>query len=126
MLTTHIYNELDDDAIGRLIARNTDPGNEIQETVSEIVREVQQHGDEALKAYSRKFDRVELKTLTLEKEALEQLAAGIGRAQQRALEIAFSNIHRFHQTQLRRERTMETTTGVTCWRETRPIERVGL
>lgn len=126
MLTTYTYNELSDEAISRLIARNTDPGNEIQETVSGIIREVQLRGDEALKAYSRQFDRVELETLSLEKEKLETLAAGIGREQQRALEIAFNNIHRFHQTQLRRERRVETTTGVTCWRETRPIERVGL
>ena len=126
MLTTYIYNELSSTDMDRLIARNTDPGNEIQETVSGIIREVQLRGDEALKAYSRQFDRVEMETLSLEKEKLEALAAGIGREQQRALEIAFNNIHRFHQTQLRRERRVETTAGVTCWRETRPIERVGL
>ncbi len=126
MLTTYIYNELSSTDMDRLIARNTDPGNEIQETVGGIIREVQLRGDEALKAYSRQFDRVEMETLSLEKEKLEALAAGIGREQQRALEIAFNNIHRFHQTQLRRERRVETTAGVTCWRETRPIERVGL
>jgi histidinol dehydrogenase len=44
----------------------------------------------------------------------------------RALEIAFQNIYKFHQTQLKRERTVETMPGVKCWREVRPIEKVGL
>ncbi|MGO3807598.1 MAG: histidinol dehydrogenase, partial [Sphingobacterium sp.] len=36
------------------------------------------------------------------------------------------NIHKFHSAQLRKERTVETMPGVKCWREVRPIEKVGL
>jgi histidinol dehydrogenase len=76
--------------------------------------------------FALQFDKVELEQLYLEKDEIEMLAAGISREQQRALEIAFQNIHRFHSTQLKRERVTETMPGVKCWREVRPIEKVGL
>jgi histidinol dehydrogenase len=41
-------------------------------------------------------------------------------------QTAYQNIKKFHQTQLKAEDKVETMPGVTCWRELRPIERVGL
>jgi histidinol dehydrogenase len=94
--------------------------------VEKILAEVVARGDEALTDFALQFDKVELEQLYLEKDEIEMLAAGISREQQRALEIAFQNIHRFHSTQLKRERVTETMPGVKCWREVRPIEKVGL
>jgi len=126
MLTTYRYSQLDEAATRQLIARNTDPNQDIQQSVQEIIGEVRRNGDDALRAYAARFDRIALDALTLEGDEIAQLAATIGRTQQRALEIAFANIHRFHSVQLKKERTVETMPGVTCWRELRPIERVGL
>src|SRR5690606_26350195 len=125
-LTTYRYSQLDEAATRQLIARNTDPNQDIQQSVQEIIGEVRRNGDDALRAYAARFDRIALDALTLEGDEIAQLAATIGRTQQRALEIAFANIHRFHSVQLKKERTVETMPGVTCWRELRPIERVGL
>jgi len=126
MLTTYRYSQLDEAATRQLIARNTDPNQDIQQSVQEIIGEVRRNGDDALRAYAARFDRIALDALTLEGDEIAQLAATIGRTQQRALEIAFANIHRFHSVQLKKERTVETMPGVICWRELRPIERVGL
>lgn len=117
---------MSDTDINRLIQRNTDPNNNIQEAVEAILAEVAHHGDQALKEFALKFDQVELDQLYLDKDDIQELAASISREQQRALEIAFQNIHRFHSTQLKRERVTETMPGVKCWREVRPIEKVGL
>lgn len=126
MLKTYLYQDLDQAKIQELINRNTDPNNSIQDTVLGIVEEVKTHGDAALKNYAAKFDKVELEKLYLDASDIEELAMGISRDQMRALEIAFQNIHKFHSYQTKRERTVETMPGVTCWRELRPIEKVGL
>lgn len=126
MLRTYKYNTLSAEEKNQLIQRNTDPNNTIQETVSGILDQVKNKGDEALRDFAAKFDKVDLKNLFLEKSDIEALASTISRDQQRALEIAFQNIHRFHSTQIRRERVTETMPGVKCWREVRPIEKVGL
>ncbi len=126
MLKSYKYTDLSAEEIQRLIIRNADPNQSIQEIVNGILDNVKSNGDEALKEYALKFDQVNLDKLYLEKEEIEALASTISRDQQRALEIAFQNIHKFHSTQLRRERVTETMPGVKCWREVRPIEKVGL
>lgn len=126
MLKTFTYSELSDAERQQLTYRNTDPNQSIQDTVSQIIESVRLNGDEALKDYAQRFDQVKLDQLYLERSDIEALAATISREQQRALEIAFQNIHRFHSTQLKRERVTETMPGVKCWREPRPIEKVGL
>lgn len=126
MLKTYAYQDLDAQAIQALVNRNTDPNHAIQDSVLQIIEEVKQHGDVALKSFAQKFDKVELEQLYLDAAEIEALASSISRDQMRALEIAFQNIYKFHQTQVRRERTVETMPGVSCWRELRPIEKVGL
>ncbi|WDF70218.1 histidinol dehydrogenase [Sphingobacterium oryzagri] len=126
MLKHYQLNALSDADINQLISRNTDATHAIQDAVLQIIDEVRQDGDASLKSFAAKFDKVALEKLYLDKEEIEELAMTITRDQQRALEIAFQNIHKFHSTQLRRERTVETMPGVKCWREVRPIEKVGL
>lgn len=126
MLKTYTYADLSTAEIDKLVLRNSDPNQSFQSTVNDIIEEVRQHGDSALVNYAAKFDQVQLDKLYLDKTEIEELASTISRDQQRALEIAFQNIHKFHSTQLKRERVVETMPGVKCWREVRPIEKVGL
>lgn len=126
MLKVYQHETLTPQEIDQLILRNTDPNHAIQEIVDSILNEVRANGDQALKEYAQKFDQVNLNKLYLEKDEIEEIASTISREQQRALEIAFQNIHRFHSTQLKRERVTETMPGVKCWREVRPVEKVGL
>ncbi|MEZ0451417.1 histidinol dehydrogenase [Sphingobacterium thalpophilum] len=126
MLTTYDYGSLGREDLQRLTARNTDPNNTIQEVVHDIIQQVQKQGDSILRDYAAKFDKVQLDKLYLDEQDIDELASTIHRDQQRALEIAFQNIHRFHSIQLKRERAVETMPGVKCWREIRPIEKVGL
>lgn len=126
MLTTYRYHQLDAERMRQLVTRNADPDQGIRQSVEQIIADVRNRGDEALRAYAERFDGVALRSLMLDASDIADLAASIGRTQQRALEIAFANIHRFHSVQLRKERSVETMPGVTCWRESRPIEKVGL
>ncbi|MFD2599660.1 histidinol dehydrogenase [Sphingobacterium corticis] len=126
MLKTYQYDQLSLEEIDELILRNTDPNNQIQDTVEQIISKVKEDGDDALKQFASRYDQIDLEQLYLDEGEIEALANSISREQQRALEIAFQNIYKFHATQLKKERTIETMPGVTCWREVRPIEKVGL
>jgi histidinol dehydrogenase len=120
------YSDLSFSEISKLVQRNVDPGNEIREIVEEILARVQLHGDEALYDLTLKHDHVLLDKLYLTKNELIALALDISEEQKAALDIAYKNIYSFHQTQLKVEDKVETMPGVTCWREIRPIEKVGL
>lgn len=120
------YSDLTKAGILDLVQRNVDPANEIRAIVEDVIAHVQQNGDSALLDYALKFDKVELDKLYLDKDELIEIAATVTLEQKAALEVAYNNIYKFHQTQLKTEDKVETMPGVTCWRELRPIEKVGL
>lgn len=126
MLKSYKYKDLSSSQIEDLITRNADLNYDIHDVVTDIISQVRTKGDTKLIEYAQKFDQVSLSKIYLEKEEIENLASTISREQQRALEIAFQNIYKFHSSQLKRERVTETMPGVRCWRENRPIEKVGL
>lgn len=125
-MKTYTYSNLSTADIQKLVQRNVDPANEIRTIVEEVIDHVQRNGDSALYDYASKFDKVELSKLYLDKAELEELATSVSADQKAALETAYNNIYKFHQTQLKTEDKVETMPGVTCWRELRPIEKVGL
>lgn len=120
------YSDLNKSDIQKLVQRNVDPANEIRAIVEDVIAHVQQNGDSALLDYALKFDKVELDKLYLDKDELIEIASAVTVEQKAALEVAYNNIYKFHQTQLKTEDKVETMPGVTCWRELRPIEKVGL
>jgi histidinol dehydrogenase len=112
--------------IQTLCLRQLEDDGSIKARVSDIVNQVKQDGDAALKAFSLQFDKVDLTRLYLDKTELSQIAARIPDDVKAAIDTAYRNIKRFHEAQLHQEAAIETMPGVTCWRENRAIERVGL
>ena len=125
-MRTYNYSDLSKQDIRKLVQRNVDPADEIRNVVEDIINNVRTHGDTALLDYAAKFDKVELKSLFIGKDELAQLASELQPEQKNALDTAYNNIRKFHETQIHVESKVETMPGVTCWRELRPIERVGL
>ena len=126
MLKIYNYSELTEAQIQGLISRNTDEDNSIEERVLSIISEVKQSGDKALLNFAEKFDNVKLDKIFLDKHEIQLIAGSIGEIQKHAIDIAYQNIKRFHESQLIREEKIETMPGVNCWRESRAIEKVGL
>lgn len=120
------YSDLTSAEIQKLVQRNVDPANEIRAIVEDVIAHVQQNGDSALLDYALKFDKVNLEKLYLDKDELTEIAAAVLPEQRAALQTAYDNIYKFHLTQLKAEDKVETMPGVSCWRELRPIEKVGL
>ena len=125
-MKTYNYSNLSTTDINQLVQRNVDSAHEIRDIVEEVLANVKLHGDTALYDYALKFEKVVLEKLYLNKSELTEIAASVLPEQKAALDIAYANIYKFHQTQLKTEDKVETMPGVTCWREIRAIEKVGL
>jgi histidinol dehydrogenase len=125
-MKTFNYSDLSKTDIQKLVQRNADPADEIRAVVEDVIENVHTNGDKALFEYAAKFDKVELQSLVIGKDELTELASTLGAEQKQALQTAYNNIYKFHKTQLKTEDKVETMSGVTCWRELRPIEKVGL
>lgn len=97
--------------------------SQLQAVVDEIFQEVQNNGDQALIALTKKFDKCALEQVVV---PVEKLSSRINKDLQNAIDIAYRNIKTFHRTQIQEKEPKETTAGVVCWREARAIEKVGL
>ncbi|MGB4399060.1 MAG: histidinol dehydrogenase [Daejeonella sp.] len=126
MLNVYKLSDLDQQKIKELCVRNADGNNNIRSTVDNIISEVKVKGDVALRDYAEKFDGVKLNKLYIEKEEIDILASEAGDKEKQALLLAYTNIGKFHESQIIKENKVETSTGVVCWRESRAIEKVGL
>ncbi|KKA44061.1 histidinol dehydrogenase [Salinivibrio sp. KP-1] len=101
-------------------------GAQTQASVSEIIADVRERGDESLKALTQKFDGVELDNIKLDKATLADAEARLDEDIKLSLRQAYDNISTFHRAQKAQPLKVETMPGVVCESITRPINRVGL
>jgi histidinol dehydrogenase len=99
---------------------------EITKVVAEILSEVKFKGDEALFRYSEKFDKVKLSALVVSIQEIDSANGLMSQELKSAIEVAKSNIEKFHNSQNSAESVVETSEGVNCWRKSVGIEKVGL
>ena len=120
------YKDLTKQEVESICLRQLEDDVTILERVESIVDRVKTEGDQALFDYALAFDKVQLQQLFIEKEEISSIASTIPAEAKTAIDTAYRNIKAFHASQSYREDKIETMPGVTCWRETRAIERVGL
>jgi histidinol dehydrogenase len=94
--------------------------------VQEVLDAIREKGDEAVKSYTLSFDQVNLGSLQLSDEQIHQMASSLDPLVKKAIEVAKTNIEKFHQTQLQKVEKIETMPGVWCWRKSVGIEKVGI
>ncbi len=99
---------------------------ELDNVVQAVLDEVKQNGDEALKAYTARFDQVELNHLAATEEEIKAAADQLSDPLKQSIQVAYRNIHRFHKAQQQQVTIVETMPGVRCWRKSVGIEKVGL
>ena len=100
--------------------------SQLNATVAAVLSDVRQRGDEAVKGYELKFDHVDLSSLAVSQEEMEEAERTVGRNLKAAIELAHDNIRKFHEAQVFRGKKVETQPGVVCWQKSVAIERVGL
>lgn len=100
--------------------------NNIENLIKEIFEKVENEGDDALKFYAEKFDNQMLETVLVSNEEINEAIGLVNQELKTAINTAKTNIEKFHQSQKETPQIIETTQGVSCWRESRAIDKVGL
>jgi len=109
-----------------LLARPTQNLADIEQKVAPIMQRVRQEGDQALRAYALEFDKQKLEHIAFPEEAFEQAAASLDENLKSAIQQAYQNIRKFHEAQHQPVEKIETMPGVTCWRRSVGIDKVGI
>ena len=100
--------------------------SQLNATVANVLQDIQVKGDEAVKFYEEKFDHVQLSSLAVSQEEMEEANKLVSQELKDALTLAHGNIARFHESQKFEGEKVETCPGVNCWQKSVPIEKVGL
>ena len=99
---------------------------ELNQTVANVLADIRQRGDEAVKGYELKFDHVDLDSLAVSDDEMADAESKISKQLRDAIELAHENIQKFHESQRFRSKKVETQPGVVCWQKSVAIEKVGL
>ncbi|KZE75215.1 histidinol dehydrogenase [Myroides marinus] len=109
-----------------LTRRPTITTESLNESVSTVLKQVKERGDQAIQNYASLFDGVQLEDFCVSKEEIQEASKQVSEEIKQAITVAASNIKKFHQSQIITEAKVETIEGVTCWRKSVGIEKVGL
>jgi histidinol dehydrogenase len=109
-----------------LLQRSSQFQNETEAVVKQLCSDIKHRGDDAVYEYSIKFDKANIRTLRVSAEECESAKRSVSPEFLDAAAAAAGNIRKFHESQKCSSQKIETMKGVTCWREPRPIENVGL
>lgn len=112
--------------IKEIIKRPTLDFEQIEQKVRPIIEEVRKNGDQALRKFALEFDNILINDFKIEREILDNSVKNISPQLKNAIDIAFNNIYKFHLAQKVEEKAIETMPGVSCWRKSVGIEKVGI
>ena len=108
-----------------IFARVT-PEADVAAIVADIIADVKENGDTAVKAYCAQFDKAELTSLEV---TPEEIQAAISQVEPEFLDIlreAAENIRSFHSRQVRNSFVIADKPGIVLGQKITPIEKVGV
>ncbi|MCL1905174.1 MAG: histidinol dehydrogenase [Methanomassiliicoccaceae archaeon] len=99
---------------------------EVAGDVHKIVEQVRDGGDRALIELTKRFDKVDIDSVVVTRDEIDEAYEEISEELLEALEAAAANIHYFHKTQKEPDlKLTETDPGVLLGIKTTPLQRVG-
>lgn len=109
-----------------LDSRSTDISSEVLLKVNEIIRDVKENGDDALRRYTKEFDGVELSSFRVSQKDIDQAASQCTKEFVTAMEKAAQNIIAFHERQKMNSYLLEKENGVYMGERVIPLAVVGI
>lgn len=98
----------------------------VADAVREIIETVGRDGDKALREYTKRFDKTDLKSIAVSRDGIEAAYDEVDQALVDELEEAAYRIQRFHEMQVPPDLwTREVEPGVTLGVKSTPLSRVG-
>ncbi len=98
----------------------------VSDIVSDMIKNVRENGDAALREYTKRFDRVELDSIVVSQSEIDEAVASIDESFMSILRQAKANIERYHRCQLRSGYALTDKEGVILGQRVMPIEKVGV
>ena len=112
--------------IQSLKARVSENDRSVEDKVAEILKDVRDNGDEAVRRYTMKFDGWAPEKAEITKEEIDALTADCDPAFIASMERAAENIRAFHARQKQQSRIDPSPTGVLMGQRVRGLHRVGV
>ncbi len=112
--------------VERLLERPAQSLERLREPAMEVINNVRINGDKALRNYTQQFDGVDVDAFRVSAEEFAEAETLVDEALKNAIALAAKNIEKFHTAQVAEVEKIETMQGVTCWRKSVGVERVGL
>ena len=109
-----------------MLQRPVKDASQLNAVVANVLADVREHGDEAVRRYEDMFDHVLLDSLAVTKEEMIEAEQLVSPELKQALELAHRNIETFHAAQRFEGRHISVIDGVECWQKSVAIEKVGL
>jgi histidinol dehydrogenase len=109
-----------------ILQRHAINSKSLEGTVASILDDVKLNGDVAVKNYAAQFDKVTLDTLKVTEAEIAEAVTLVAAELKTAIQIAKNNITVFHEAQKESVKQIEIVKGVTCWRKSIAIQKVGL
>jgi len=109
-----------------LLTRPVQDSYAIEGKVLPILDLVKSKGDEGLRELAKKFDGIDLTEFAFSQEEFDAAEGQLDEELKAAIRQAYKNIYTFHKAQLQSVEKIETMPGVTCWRRSVGIEKVGI
>lgn len=123
--TDNTKKQFDLSELANLIQRPYSSSEDLNLLVKKVFTDVKKEGDSALRYYTYLFDKVKVKNLKFD-NSTNHSSDNLTLELKNAMQLAKNNIEKFHKSQLQKPNKIETSKGVFCWREDRPIEKVGI
>lgn len=98
----------------------------ITQAVLEVVNDVKKNGDEAVRRYTEKFDKIVVENFRVADGEFDEAEKLVDASLKKSIQVARHNIEKFHSAQKTVRKVVETTPGVFCWQKSIAIEKVGL
>ena len=102
------------------------PTMNVTDAVAEILRNVRERGDEALREYTEKFDHAKLESLVVTPEEMREALDSVDPDFERILRRAADNIRKFHNRQVRNSFILNDEDGILMGQKVIPVDRAGL
>lgn len=102
------------------------PTVNVEDIVTDIIKNVRENGDKALFEYCEKFDGAKLSSLLVSKEEIEEAYMSVEPEFIRVLEKAAENIRKFHEKQVRNSFIINDENGILMGQKVIPVDRAGL
>jgi len=103
-----------------------EPTSSVEDIVADIIKNVRENGDDALREYSQKFDKVTLDSIEVSKEEINEALSLVEPKFLDILKEAKENISLYHEKQKKQGFEIKKDNGVILGQKVVPLEKVGL